>query len=174
MKITRSVVKDRPGHPVAAPCTISGCSYGELDGLCDRLSALLKGVAIALNGPEPELTMWSWHDLPEKAQALADAIRAHRDQHGDDRCWQDDETLYKVLPEGYAAPARDTAVEIRNCERYIACRQHPNTTYVSPTALLKRYLDNHCANADAEGMSTLCECQVCLDTRAALFAPTSG
>lgn len=31
--------------------------------------------------------------------------------------------------------------------------------------LLKRYLDNHCANADAEGMSALCECQLCLDTR---------
>jgi hypothetical protein len=33
-------------------------------------------------------------------------------------------------------------------------------------ALLKRYLDNHCANADVEGMSVLCECKLCLDTRA--------
>ncbi len=37
-------------------------------------------------------------------------------------------------------------------------------------ALLKRYLDNHCAAADAEGMSTLCECRLCLDTRAVLSA----
>jgi hypothetical protein len=34
--------------------------------------------------------------------------------------------------------------------------------------LLKRYLDNHCANADAEGMSALCECRLCLDTREAI------
>jgi hypothetical protein len=32
--------------------------------------------------------------------------------------------------------------------------------------LLQRYLDNHCAQADAEGMSALCECRLCLDTRA--------
>lgn len=34
--------------------------------------------------------------------------------------------------------------------------------------LLKRYLDNHCSNADAEGMSALCECKLCLETRAQL------
>lgn len=35
-------------------------------------------------------------------------------------------------------------------------------------ALLRRYLQNHCENADADGMSTLCECRLCLDTRAEL------
>src|SRR5882762_9757821 len=35
-------------------------------------------------------------------------------------------------------------------------------------ALLKRYLDNHCANADCEGMSVLCECKLCRETRTAL------
>jgi hypothetical protein len=34
--------------------------------------------------------------------------------------------------------------------------------------LLKRYLDNHCANADAEGLSALCECRLCRDTRRTL------
>ena len=33
-------------------------------------------------------------------------------------------------------------------------------------ALLRRYLDNHSANADAEGMGALCECRLCLATRA--------
>ena len=33
--------------------------------------------------------------------------------------------------------------------------------------LLGRYLDNHCQAADQEGMSALCECRLCLDTRAA-------
>lgn len=37
--------------------------------------------------------------------------------------------------------------------------------------LLRRYLDNHCANSDAEGMSTLCECQLCRDTRRFLRRP---
>lgn len=37
--------------------------------------------------------------------------------------------------------------------------------------LLKRYLDNHCANSDAEGMSTLCECKLCTDTRTFLKMP---
>lgn len=60
------------------------------------------------------------------------AIRKHRDYRGDHRCWMDDEELYKVLPEGYTPPARDSAVEIKNCERFISCRQNPATVYVSP------------------------------------------
>lgn len=63
---------------------------------------------------------------------LEQAIRQHRDARGDDRCWMDDEALYKVLPEGYTPPARDTAVELERCRQFIACRQHPETTYVSP------------------------------------------
>jgi hypothetical protein len=35
-------------------------------------------------------------------------------------------------------------------------------------ALLRRYLDNHAANADAEGMSARCDCRLCTETRAAL------
>jgi hypothetical protein len=33
-------------------------------------------------------------------------------------------------------------------------------------AVAGKYLDNHSANADAEGMSALCECRVCLEARA--------
>jgi hypothetical protein len=40
-------------------------------------------------------------------------------------------------------------------------------------ALLRRYLDNHGANADAEGMSAICECRLCLDTRAWVKVATS-
>lgn len=63
---------------------------------------------------------------------LEAAIRLHRDQRGDDRCWQDDETLYQILPEGYTPPQRDTKVELENCQRYITCRQNPVTVYISP------------------------------------------
>jgi hypothetical protein len=41
-------------------------------------------------------------------------------------------------------------------------------------AALKRYLDNHCANADAEGVGALCECRFCLDTRAAIAKAEGG
>jgi hypothetical protein len=63
---------------------------------------------------------------------LQDAIRSHRDARGDDRCWMDDEELYKTLPEGYTPPQRDSAVELQMCERFIRSRQHPATVYVSP------------------------------------------
>lgn len=46
----------------------------ELDALRDRLAELLTGVAVALRGPQPPLTRWSWHDLPERAAAAIAAI----------------------------------------------------------------------------------------------------
>jgi hypothetical protein len=49
-------------------------AYESYPELTDRLSGLLRGVADALKGPPPELTSWSWHDLPEKAQELAAAL----------------------------------------------------------------------------------------------------
>jgi hypothetical protein len=71
-------------------------------------------------------------------ELLLAAIRKHRDQRGDDRCWRDDEELYRVLPEGYTPPARDSAVELENCKRFIACRQSPSTEYVSPEREIER------------------------------------
>jgi hypothetical protein len=43
--------------------------------LRERLAQLLAGVAVSLKGPEPALTLWSYHDLPEIA--LATALDAH-------------------------------------------------------------------------------------------------
>lgn len=71
-------------------------------------------------------------DLAEEVERLRSAIRRHRDQRGDDRCWLDDEELYKVLPEGYAPPQRGEAVELSLCQRFIETRHHHGTEYVSP------------------------------------------
>ncbi len=60
------------------------------------------------------------------------AIRKHRDQKGDNRCWMDDEELYSVLPEGYIRPERDSCVELELCKKFIATRHNPNISYVSP------------------------------------------
>lgn len=68
----------------------------------------------------------------QRAEVLENAIRSHRDARGDDRCWMDDEELYRALPEGYTPPARDTAVELHLCERFILNRHNPHTRYTSP------------------------------------------
>lgn len=41
-------------------------------------------------------------------------------------------------------------------------------------ALLRRYLDNHCQLADSDGMSALCECKLCVETRVAVRRETPG
>ena len=75
----------------------------------------------------PEVTRLQ--QLVDKYEA---AIRSHRDQKGDDRCWLDDSVLYAVLPEGYICPVRDSAVELTLCQKFIECRHNPNIEYVSP------------------------------------------
>jgi hypothetical protein len=37
----------------------------------DKLSKLLAAAIVALRGPEPPLTQWSYHDIPERIAALA-------------------------------------------------------------------------------------------------------
>lgn len=44
------------------------------DALRERMSDILKRTAIALRGPEPPLTAWSWHDLPKRAAAAIASI----------------------------------------------------------------------------------------------------
>ncbi len=66
-----------------------------------------------------------------EAAKLQNAIRQHRDERGDDRCYADDHRLYMVLPEGDTRPIRETAVTIENCQKYIECRQ-TGREYISP------------------------------------------
>lgn len=39
----------------------------------DKLAKLLAEISVVVNGPEPPLTSWSYHDLPEKVRALLQA-----------------------------------------------------------------------------------------------------
>ena len=52
--------------------------------LRERLSDLLRRTAVALRGPEPPLTRWSWHDLPERAAA---AVAEERERLAA-ACWE--------------------------------------------------------------------------------------
>lgn len=57
---------------------------------------------------------------------LEAAIRNHRDQRGDDRCWIDDQELYQVLGDVKANTALPTKeVFMENCARFHATRQAP-------------------------------------------------
>ena len=61
-----------------------------------------------------------------KVQMLLDAIREHRDARGNDRCWIDDEKLYRLIPDHQALtllPEKD--MFLGNCARFHANRQHP-------------------------------------------------
>jgi hypothetical protein len=72
-----------------------------------------------------------WPAALRRLMALEAAVRKHRDCRGDDRCHADDGELYAALPEGDTRPARETAVTLENCARYIECRQ-AGREYVSP------------------------------------------
>lgn len=64
-----------PDDYVEALAERLGEAEAETDGydrILSRQSDLLTGVANALNGPPPELTTWSHHDLPQKAAQLVD------------------------------------------------------------------------------------------------------
>jgi hypothetical protein len=63
-----------------------------------------------------------------EAKKLRDAIRYHRDQKGDDRCWVDDIRLYEALPEGpvnYDPTLPPEEEFLANCKRFCKSRQTP-------------------------------------------------
>ena len=74
----RKVVEDVPGRAMFAdlPAAVQAIKdeRDDLAALNDKLSDLLRRTAIAIKGPEPELTVWDWSDLPECAQAQRDLI----------------------------------------------------------------------------------------------------
>lgn len=46
----------------------------ESEALREQLADLLHRTAIAVRGPEPELTRWSWHDVPDRVAAAIAAL----------------------------------------------------------------------------------------------------
>ncbi len=66
-------------------------------------------------------------DLEDEIERLKTAIRKHRDQKDDDRCWLDDQELYEALGEPVPPlilPAKECFLE--SCERYWKQRQSPH------------------------------------------------
>lgn len=67
--------------------------------------------------------------LRSEVETLKGAIRQHRDERGDDRCWLDDTRLYAVLGEGdvdgYEATLPPREDFLASCKRYWEQRQTP-------------------------------------------------
>jgi hypothetical protein len=62
-----------PAYP-PGPCDCGADDRQECEALRGRMADLLSRTAVAIRGPEPPLTRWSWHDLPERAAAAIAAI----------------------------------------------------------------------------------------------------
>ncbi len=83
-----------------------------------------------------------YHVAMARIAQLEAAIRKHRSQKLDDRCWLDDEELYSALDDGVKAdtalPPKETFLS--NCNRFWECRQATG----SPEDALKlyRYLEH--------------------------------
>jgi hypothetical protein len=62
--------------------------------------------------------------LERRVEELEAAIRQHRDQKGDDRCWFDDQELYAVLKDGNLGDntVGDKEAMLKNCQRYVTHR----------------------------------------------------
>lgn len=62
--------------------------------------------------------------LKQRVAELEEAIRQHRSQKADDRCWEDDQKLYAVLNDGNLGDNTtcDPCVMLENCKRFISNR----------------------------------------------------
>ncbi len=72
-------------HPLHDKIERLEAEVKEYDELHTKMSDILSRTAIALRGPESELTRWSWHDLPELVEALkAELAEAKRERNNNE------------------------------------------------------------------------------------------
>jgi hypothetical protein len=124
------------------------------DGVIDKVNAALKPLGLSFEYGDGGDGFVAYQlrvsDPHAEAERLRDAVRQHRDERGDDRCHADDGRLYAVLPEGDTRPARETAVTLENCAKYIECRQ-TGREYVSPQRRIEEL------EAEVGRLKALCE-----------------
>lgn len=83
------------------------------------------------------------HELKAEIRRLRTAIRKHRDQKLDDRCWMDDFELYESLPEGIDPSYVDLRllpheVMMKNCDHFVRCR----STELNPEEAIRKYKEH--------------------------------
>ncbi len=78
---------------------------------------------------DADLQQMNLEELRREVQKMRNAVRGHRDESGDDRCWADDAALYQSLPEGTcplkAFGAQEKEILMARCSRYWDTRQYP-------------------------------------------------
>ena len=85
-----------PRRTEAKPEAVAEADREEDAYVIQRTCELLAHIAVIVNGPEPPLTRWSYHDLPEKVRALKDAQQATEAER--DRLRSDIREIYDVIP----------------------------------------------------------------------------
>jgi len=88
----------------------------------------------------------TWHQLTDcerdrelllaKLDELVNAVKRHHDQHGDDRCWLDDEELYLafgLLPGDRRVGSKEEM--LANCKRFVERRCEEGGPWKSYAAL---------------------------------------
>jgi hypothetical protein len=74
---------------------------------------------------DSDLNQMDWQRLRDEVATLRQAIRYHRDQKGDERCYLDDDLLYERLPEGKTDVARVLPCNfLENCKQFFEARQN--------------------------------------------------
>lgn len=75
----------------------------------------------------------------ERAERLEKAIKDHRSQKLDDRCWLDDQKLYESLGDGIPGDNSAPSMEkmLSNCKRYLERRCNPQEQWKSYQELEK-------------------------------------
>ncbi len=98
----------------------------------DDLIARARELGAPMLAPEPAIARRSalLLALADRVEALEQAIRKHRDERGDDRCWLDDSNLYLALDDG-AEFAEVTTLPpkcdfLMSCARFWEQRQRPS------------------------------------------------
>jgi hypothetical protein len=108
------------------PETLDTTGWSDSDELIRRgRSWVIKNVAAGAVMNEDERLLIS--RLCDALEYTRDAIRTHRSQHLDDRCWMDDQELYAVLGDGDLGDnsTPDKAKMLENCSRFIDQRCKP-------------------------------------------------
>lgn len=96
--------------------------------------------------PDTDIVEFDRESLLQEVMRLRNAIRYHRDEKGDARCWLDDIKLYENLPETVPVDATLPPKEefLGSCTRFWECRQGKSFTTIDECYRSGDYLSlNH-------------------------------
>ena len=78
-----------------------------------------------MGDPDTDLKQLDQLALRNEIVKMRKALRYHRDQKGDDRCWLDDDLLYELMPETPPSTLLPSPAFMERCQRFHEARQCP-------------------------------------------------